>query len=158
MPIDGNADWTSTMRESPLKVWRLNRQWPLANRQCGPLLGLRDAMERCDDRGVELEAGAAVQLEERLGRRDGVAEDARARHRVERVGDGDDPRADRYLRRVDAARIAETVHPLLRAAHQIGGRREVRNRANEVGADRRVPANQELLLFGQRRRLAEDRL
>src|SRR4051794_2016112 len=45
-------------------------------------LKLRDSLEDVDDGGVELRAGAALELEQRVARRDGVAEHARARHRV----------------------------------------------------------------------------
>src|SRR5215471_4402567 len=60
---------------------------------------LHHALEDVDDSGVELRAGATIEFEQRLARRDRVAEDARPRHRVVGVGDGDDARAERDVER-----------------------------------------------------------
>ena len=71
-----------------LEIWKIT-ETSTTNSQISRLpKSARPLLKICDDGGVELRAGAALELEHRLARGDGVAEHPRARHRVEGVGDG----------------------------------------------------------------------
>src|SRR5579862_4011391 len=56
-----------------------------------------ERQEGGDDPGIELAPGAALELLDCRGERQGAAIGTVARHRVERVHDGEDPRGERYL-------------------------------------------------------------
>ena len=86
------------------------RQHPLLERQLGVEVGVvgvaegdvvagEDRDEGLDDDGVELGAGAALELAHRVHRGDRVAVGVARRHDVVGVGDGDDPRQQRDLAR-----------------------------------------------------------
>src|SRR5690242_14834466 len=65
-----------------------------------------------DTARVELGAGVGLQLDDRLLDGDRFAVGPRSRHRLEGVGDGDDPRLDRDRRAAQPGRVAASVHSL----------------------------------------------
>ena len=97
--------------------------------------------ERGDDRGVELRARAALELSSAASGERGRVR-ARARHRVERVGDGDDPRAERDVRPGQRVGVARAVPALVAVAHEPGDARERRRGADDPLADDRVAADE----------------
>src|SRR5687768_2318682 len=117
-----------------------------------------DALEDVDDPLVELRAAASVELGERLAWGEGLAEDARPDHRIERVGDGDDARAEPDAVAARCLRESAAVGPLMGVAHDRGRGGQVRHPREERAADRRVRADEALLLDRERRRLAEQRV
>ena len=85
------------------------------------------AGERVHDFGVELRAGAAPQLAQRLGRGSRRAIGARAGHGVEGVGDVDDAREQGNLVAAQAVRVAAAVGPLVMQLDDRDVRREERH-------------------------------
>src|SRR3989442_12225266 len=71
------------------------------------------AGEGLDHGGVELPPGLAVDLRPRLLPAAGCAIGAVARHRIQRVGDGEDPRSERDLLGREPVRIAVAVPALV---------------------------------------------
>jgi hypothetical protein len=86
----------------------------------------------------------------------GAAIGAVRRHRVEGVGDGDDPRAERDRLPGQAAGIAVAVEPLVVVADHRGDRR-VAEAADHVGAVAGVAADHVELQLREAPRLVEDR-
>ena len=91
--------------------------------------------ERVDDRGVELLAGAAAQLGQRVFDRVRGAVDAVGHHRVEGVADGDDAGAERDVLAGEAVGVAGAVPALVAGAHDAP--RPAAARAPRPGSARR---------------------
>src|ERR687887_498332 len=85
----------------------------LRHRVAEDRLERKDPLERGDGARAELGAGGAAKLLDRLVRRPRRAIDARRQHRVERVGDVDDARAERDLLALDPVRVAGAVPALV---------------------------------------------
>ena len=113
--------------------------------------------ERGDDLGVELRAGAALDLRDRFLERERRAVEAVGRHRVEGVGDEDDARAERDLLAGEAVGVALAVPALVMVQHPVGDRVDAEALEHPV-ADLRVPLEHEPLRVGQGCRLAQDLL
>src|SRR6188472_4569690 len=73
----------------------------------------QDPLERGHTAGAELGACGAPELVQRLRSGPGGPVDARRQHRVERVRDVDDPRAERDLFAGEAVRVAAAVVALV---------------------------------------------
>src|SRR5436309_15395927 len=78
--------------------------------------------ERVDDLRVELRARATLELLERVARRQRLAVDALARHRVVRVGNEDDACAERNLLAAQPVGVAVAVPALVVMQHPVGNR------------------------------------
>src|SRR5918911_3276836 len=76
-------------------------------------LDRQDPLQRGDDTRAELRPRRETELLERLGRRTRRAVDPRGQHRVERVRDVDDPRAERDLFAPEAVGVARAVEALV---------------------------------------------
>ncbi len=111
--------------------------------------------ERARQLGVELGAGAALQLDERL--LDGERRPVRARrgHGVEGVGDAEQPRLERDPVPAQPVRVAAAVPALVVVEHVRQRRLEVLEALDEPRARDRVAANLLELLLAQRAGLAE---
>src|SRR3954452_4771798 len=81
---------------------------------------LEDADERLDQRSVELGAGHATKLGNRLLRRNGLPVRVAGRHHVVRVGDRDHAREQWDVRTIQPVRIPGAVDPLVMAADDLG--------------------------------------
>ena len=112
----------------------------------------RGAQERADYVGVELRPGAALKLRGRLLVADGRAVGAHARHRVEGVGHGDDPRVKIYLLAAQARRIPPPVPPLVVFGHHAAHPRRRADPEHQAGAVREVEARQRAYLDVIRKR------
>ena len=75
-------------------------------------------VHRVDNLGVELRPGVPLQFFERDGRPHGQPVRAIADHRVERIGDRDDARGERDLRRRQPIGIAAAVEALVMSANR----------------------------------------
>ena len=91
--------------------------------------------ERAGDIGIELRAGAALHLGDRPVERPGVAVGTRGRHRVERVGDREQPALERDV----AARAARRVAASRPSARDGTARRAARVRARGSRRSARRP-------------------
>ena len=118
----------------------------------------RSSQNELDQRRVELRAGAAPQLRERLVLGVGLAVRARRDHRDERVADGDDARAERDLRAAQPIRVAVPVVALMGRADEPGDRAERGRGGEDRLADDRVLADQGPLLLGEGAGLVHDRV
>ena len=118
----------------------------------------QDPLERRDTARAELGGGGAAKLGERLVERPGRAVDAGRQHRVERVGDVDDPRAERDLLALQAVGIAGAVEALVVVADRRNGVAEEAEPVDDAGALVGVALHQRPLLLRQARRLQQDRV
>ena len=87
--------------------------------------------ERAEDLGIELRARDAAHLGEDLGARARGAVDAVRAHRVEGVGDRDDPGEERDVAAGEAVRVATAVEALVVVAHAVEDGRELRYRGGD---------------------------
>src|SRR3954454_2073870 len=113
--------------------------------------------QRRDDARVELRPGAALQLGERVRLRQPPAVDAVRRHRVVRVDDEDDPRAERDLRAWEPVRVTVPVPTFVVMEDPVGDRLDA-EAVEHPEADLRVALQDEALRAGQWAGLAEDLL
>ena len=74
---------------------------------------VHDVDERVDAARVELGAAVRLELDDRLVDGHSLAVGARSGHRLEGVGDGDDPRLDGDRRTTETGRVAATVDALV---------------------------------------------
>src|SRR5439155_6729262 len=112
--------------------------------------------ERVDDRGIELAAGLGEDLLAGRLPRAALAVRPVARHRVERVGDREDPRGERDLLAAEPVRVAVTVPALVvRADDEEPLPLQERDAAEHLLAENRVRLHQPPLLRRQRPRLLE---
>ena len=115
---------------------------------------LEHAHERRHEAGVELCAGAALQLGEALAVGERGAVDAPRRHGVVRVHQAEQSRHHRDLLPGQPVRVPLAVPALVVVAHS----RHValvQQRLDDLRADHRVPAHEPPLLVGQRARLEQ---
>src|SRR5262245_30002008 len=113
--------------------------------------------EGVDHRGVELPAGLSDQLTARGGPAERTPVRPVARHRVERVGNGEDPRRHRDLRRNQRVRIPAAVPALVVRAHDLEpATLQERHPAEELLAEDRVRLHQAALGIVERPRLQQD--
>src|SRR4029078_5672970 len=78
--------------------------------------------ESVDDCRVELRARVSLDLADRVAPGTGGPVRAVARDRVERVGDGEDARAERDLASLEPVRVAAAVPALVMRAHDLDPR------------------------------------
>src|SRR5437763_4594877 len=124
----------------------------------GDVLDREDPLESRDAALAELAPGSATELADRLHGRPRRMVDARRQHRVERVGDVNDPRAERNFLSLEAVWIAGAVEPFVVVAD--GGHGVVQE-AEAVDDPRslvRVSLHQPPLIGRERRGLQEDRV
>ena len=118
----------------------------------------QNPLERRDATRTELGGCGVAELGERLVERPRGLVDAGRQHRVERVGDMDDPRAERDLLALQTVGVAGAVEALVMVADCRNGVSEeaepVDNPCTLVG----VTPHQLPLLLGQARRLQQDRV
>ena len=116
------------------------------------------ALERRDAARAELAACGPPQLGERVLGRAGAAVDAGREHRVERVGDVDDPRAERDVLPAQPVRVAGAVEALVVVLDRRHGVAEEAEPVDDPRALLRVVLHERPLQPGERRRLEEDRV
>src|SRR5947209_4443480 len=111
-----------------------------------------------DDLRVELGAGAALELEQRLGwRQTLVLVDAAGRHRVEGVGDEQDARGERDLGAPQTVWIAVTVPALVVVEHPVRDPADT-ERVEHAEGDLGVPLDDLALCLAEGVGLAQDLL
>ena len=106
-----------------------------------PRLALHDGRNKRDELGVELGAGLALELVERLLDGSGGPVRPVVDDRVVGVDQADDPRPDRDPLAAQAVRIARAVPALVVVAHDRGELRGGRERLADPLADERVEAH-----------------
>ncbi len=115
-------------------------------REHGRRAGLRRRVERRQQRRhdprVELGAGAALELDARLGDRERSAVGTIGDERVPGVAGQHDPRGERDRLAREAVGVAAAVPALVRVAHGGGDRLEARQRAQDPLAGHRVLVHQ----------------
>ena len=124
----------------------------------GRPLAVEHANQRGDGRRAELRAGMALDLDARLLGRQRTAVGAIGRHRVPGVADEADPARERDRLAGEAVGIAAAVPALVLGAHGGGEVRERADRADDLGADRRVLAHDVPLGTAQPAGLLQDRV
>ena len=106
--------------------------------------------------GVELRAGAALDLFARVRERQSLAIGAVADHGVQRVRDGENARAEGNLLALQAARIAGAVEEFLVSEDDFCGVAQEGNADQHVVADFAVLAHDLLFVIGERAGLAQN--
>ena len=106
--------------------------------------------ERADDFGVELGAGAAPELAQRVAGRPRAAVGARAGDGVVRVGDVHDARGERDVVAAQPVRIAAAVRPLVVQLDDRDVGREKRHRPQDARAGTGMLLDDVELRVGQR--------
>src|SRR6266403_5699094 len=119
-------------------------------------LVVRDVRERLHAAGVELGAAAARDLQARLGERRRLAIRAVAGHRVQRIRDGEDARAQRDRLSPELVRISSAVPALLVREHDLRGGAEEVDGLQDPVAHLRMPPHLRPLGLGQGTWLEED--
>ncbi len=112
--------------------------------------------ERIHDDRVELAAGAALQLGQRVVERERAPVGPRAGHRLQRVAGGDDPRAERDLVAGEAVGVALAVPALVAGAHERRDGLQRRRRADDALPDDGVLLDDRPLVVVQRAGLVQD--
>jgi len=107
------------------------------------------------DHGVELVAGRLLELLERLLDRHPAAVQARRRHRLERVGDGEHAARERDLVALEPPRVPAAVPALVQRQYPLGDLGHARA-LDDVAAERRVALHLQELVLGQPRGLEQD--
>src|SRR5919201_4210290 len=90
--------------------------WPALTLRAG-FLAFEDSAQGVHAGGVELRPGGPDELGERLGRRPGRPVSARLDHRLEGVGDRNDPCSEWDLFATQSVRVAGAVETLVMRAH-----------------------------------------
>ena len=122
----------------------------------GDVVAFDQLDEDLDELGVELFAGDAAQLDDRVVRGHRRAVGVAGGHHVVGVGDGDDPRELRDFLALEAARIAFAVDPLVVGEDDVGDRAVAVQRGDDAGALLRVALDQHPVLVGERHVGLED--
>src|SRR4051812_5057638 len=159
MPAASSPWSPPTIRRSPR-----SSTTPASAARCrGSLLGRVRGLQRADaaegvhDDWVELGAGAAAQLGERLLGIERALVRAVRRHRVVGIADRDDSCAERDLVAGEAVRVAVAVVVLVARAHERGDRTQRDRGAEDALADDRVAGDELPLVRVELARLVEDR-
>src|SRR5579862_1284197 len=116
------------------------------------------AAEDLDHARIELAAGAAAKLGDRLLHGDARAVGAVAAHRVIGVADGDDPGPEGDFATRTAVRVAAAVVALVACAHEVGDRHHRGSGGEDPLADLAVALDDLALDRVERSGLAQDRL
>src|SRR6185503_20726648 len=131
-------------------------RWQLADLEgIGSALG-EQMLERANDPRVELCAFVALELLERALVTDCLAVDTVRSHRLVRIGDDDDPRADRDLFALQALGVAGAIEVLVVVQNDRHERPQRGGRLADRRSVHRVPAHEIAFILIQARRLHED--
>src|SRR5437867_173147 len=121
------------------------------------LLALEDGEERRDDLRIELLRTGAQQLRDRVRRIEMRPMMTILRHRIVRVGHGDDAARERNRRSRQLQRVAIAAEPLVRRVHDRSGLGERAGGRQDFGADVDMLPHDGGLAGGERRWLPDER-
>src|SRR6267378_214475 len=119
-------------------------------------LVVRNVRERLHAAGIELGSAAARDLQARLGERRRLAIRPVAGHRVQRIRDREDARAERDRLSPELVRISAAVPALLVREHDLRGGAEEVDGLQDAVAHLGMPPHLRPLCLGQRTRLEEN--